>query len=140
MAKSCGATQPGADRFSYPFNDPNQIAPEGITWLSPSQLDLLPDAEKKTVITDLVTRISVHFDKVSNKHSVAIEFSETVSRLLGSPSDHSIDPEQPGEPLSGQAQAMSHPATNNEGDGVGKKPLGSGESPAAEFAYSVTVE
>ena len=53
MAQSCGATQPGADRFSYPFV---------ITNAEPTQFDEIAYAKLTGLICDDLPRICGRFD------------------------------------------------------------------------------
>lgn len=58
-------------------------------YLSPEQIDLLSDQERKTVVNSLLSKVSVHFDAETNKHRLDVEFSEEVRGLLESVSNDS---------------------------------------------------
>lgn len=50
-------------------------------YLSPKQIDLLSDQERKSVNT-LFSKVSVFFDGETKSHRLDVEFSEEVSNLL----------------------------------------------------------
>jgi hypothetical protein len=58
-------------------------------YLSPEQIDLLSDQERKSVVNTLLSKVSVFFDGETKKHRLDVEFSEEVSSLLGSISNDS---------------------------------------------------
>lgn len=78
------------------INDDDQVLTDGVSWMSPEQLDLLSDDDKKAVVSKVVTRVSVHFDQQTNKHSVHVEFAETICRVTAQASDGE-DSGQPSE-------------------------------------------
>lgn len=128
----------GPDRLEV--NDADRFTTEGLTWLSAEQVDLLSDDDKRTVITELTSRISVHFDQASNKHSVDVELSETVSRLLADRGEPTTDQRCLTGPDRRPPQTWTDQSEDSEGDDVGKKHRGSWASLAAENDHSVTVE
>lgn len=58
-------------------------------YLSPEQIDLLSDLERKSVVNTLLSKVSVFFDEKTKKHRLDVEFSEEVSGLLESISNDS---------------------------------------------------
>ena len=58
-------------------------------YLSPEQIDLLSDQERKSVVNTLLSKVSVFFDAETKKHRLDVEFSEEVSGLLESISNDS---------------------------------------------------
>lgn len=58
----------------HPLGDESQVYTDGMTWMSPDQLDLLSEEEKKVIINQLVSRITVHLDESRSKHSLTLEF------------------------------------------------------------------
>ena len=64
----------------HSFNGVASIA----EYLSPEQIDLLSDQERKSVVNTLVSKVSVFFDGETKKHRLDVEFSEEVSDLLES--------------------------------------------------------
>jgi hypothetical protein len=64
----------------HSFNGVASIA----EYLSPGQIDLLSDQERKSVVNTLVSKVSVFFDGETKKHPLDVEFSEEVSDFLES--------------------------------------------------------
>ena len=58
-------------------------------YLSPEQMDLLSDQERKSVVNSLLSKVSVFFDAETNKHCPDVESSAEVNGLLESISDDS---------------------------------------------------
>lgn len=71
----------------HSFNGVASIA----EYLSPDRIDLLSDQERKTVVNTLLSKVSVFYDAETNKHRLDVGFSEEVSGLLESISNHSED-------------------------------------------------
>lgn len=102
----------------------------------------MPSAEdQKAVITELVNKITVHFDRVTNKHRIDVEFQRSVQiamalRLSAQPGCAADTVECVGE----------HCVTDNVGEVTGEGQLtaekpGVGQSTqGTEPDYSVTVE
>jgi hypothetical protein len=65
------------------FDERDGFTTAGLTWLSPKQLGLLSDEERKVIINQLITRVSVFFDASQSKHHLDVEFSEIVSSVFG---------------------------------------------------------
>ena len=65
------------------FDDQDGFTTAGLTWLSPKQLGLLSNEERKVIINQLITRVSVFFDASQSKHHLDVEFSEIVSSVFG---------------------------------------------------------
>jgi hypothetical protein len=72
-------------RNLHSFNGVASIA----EYLSPEQLDLLSDQERKSVVNTLLSKVSVFFDEKTKKHRLDVEFSDEVSGLLESTSNDS---------------------------------------------------
>ena len=53
-------------------------------YLSPEQIELLSDQERKSVVNTLLSKVSVFLDEKTKKHRLDVEFSEEVSGLLES--------------------------------------------------------
>lgn len=51
-------------------------------FLSPEQIDLLSDQERKSVVNTVLSKVSVFYDEKTKKHRLEVEFSEEVSSLL----------------------------------------------------------
>ena len=94
-----------------PFNGVASIA----EYLSPEQIDLLSDQERKSVVNTLLSKVSVFFDGETKKHRLDVEFSEEVSSLLES-------------------------ISNDTEEITSKKSGGSAGGLTAEQDYTVTVE
>ena len=73
--------------YLHSFNGIVSIA----EYLSPEQIDLLSDQERKSVINTLLSKVSVFFDRETKKHHLDVEFSEEVSGLLESVSNVAED-------------------------------------------------
>ena len=71
--------------YLHSFNGIASIA----EYLSPEQIDLLSDQERKSVVNTLLSKVSVFFDGETKKHRLDVEFSEEVSSLLESISNDS---------------------------------------------------
>ena len=71
--------------YLHSFNGIASIA----EYLSPEQIDLLSDQERKSVVNTLLSKVSVFFDRETKKHRLNVEFSEEVSSLLESISNDS---------------------------------------------------
>jgi hypothetical protein len=108
-----------------------------LVWVIAYQLS---DIEKKTVISKVVTRITVHLNATTKKHCVTVVFSESVTRALAPPCKD-LPAEQTEEDRSEVVPVRPSTAlVPLRGGDTGKKLKGSGQVPAAEHAYSVTVE
>ncbi|MFM1990838.1 MAG: hypothetical protein RJA99_3795, partial [Pseudomonadota bacterium] len=97
------------------------IPSDGITWMSPEHIDMLPDGEKRIIIERMVNRITVHFDSTSNKHRVDVEFSESVSRLSGTVTDERTGAETGRDRDGDSPQDSGGNAGDSVGDCRGKK-------------------
>jgi DNA invertase Pin-like site-specific DNA recombinase len=113
---------------------------DGITWMSPEQIDLLSDEERKVVVTTMLSRVTAHFDATTNKHRVDVTFSESVARLLASDGKHHYPIDCEGGAVSASENEIRNEDEEGLGEFVGKKSGGSTMISAAEHAYSVTVE
>ena len=67
-------------------NDQDELLIDGVTWISADQIEMLSNEEKKVVIRDMTSKITVHFDRETKKHRVDVMFSEHVARQLANPS------------------------------------------------------
>ncbi len=72
-------------RNLHSFNGVASIA----EYLSPEQIDLLSDQDRKSVVNTLLSKVSVFFDEKTKKHHLDVEFSEEFSGLLESISNDS---------------------------------------------------
>lgn len=133
---SCDAV--GPDHHEH--HDRQGFLTDGITWMSPEQIDLLSDEEKKVVVTKMITRVTAHFDASSNKHRVDVTFSGTVARLLASPGGGQHPPADAGNPSEDNAACLCVDGEDEAGESTVKKSGGSGVDSAADHVYSVTVE
>jgi DNA invertase Pin-like site-specific DNA recombinase len=113
---------------------------DGITWMSPDQIDLLSDAEKKAVINKMITRITASFDQTSKKHQIDVEFSVTVFSLLAPSCGNQQPTADEQEPTGNTSAAFCVPGVDGLGGDAVKKSGGSTISYAADHAYSMTVE
>lgn len=113
---------------------------DGILPMSLEQIDALSDGEKRAVIGNIVSRITVRFDTESNQHSVDLTFTDHVTRLLaGRTSDQSDDA------AVGNIDELCPPCQceiYQDVTGVhrSKKHVGSRVLSAADLTHSVTVE
>ena len=112
----------------------------GITRMSPEQIDLLSDAEKKDVINKMITKITASFDRTTNKHQIDVMFSETVSRLLAQSRDDQQPVAQHQELPENNSADLCGTGENCLRGNAGKKSGGSMITCAADHTYSVTVE
>jgi hypothetical protein len=71
--------------YLHSFNGMASIA----EYLSPKQIELLSDQERKSVVNTLLSKVSVFFDEKTKKHRLDVEFSEKVGGLLESTSNDS---------------------------------------------------
>lgn len=106
----------------------------------PGQLDTLSSDERRAIIRNVITRITAHFDKASYRHSVSVEFSEAVSRLLASNSDPGGSSSEHGVGVGGPFDPLSDPVADGQQETAAKKSRGSRDFSAAEIKQSVTVE
>lgn len=121
-------------------DDRDGILSDGITWISPEQVDLLPDDEKRVVIEKLVSRITVHFDRESNRHRVDVEFSDLVNGMSGLAPGEKSEEEAGGEAREVAPQDGGGNAGERGEDSLGKKSGVGGVSSPTDQTYSVTVE
>ena len=98
-------------RNLHSFNGVASIA----EYLSPEQIDLLSDQERKSVVNTVLSKVSVFFDRETKKHRLDVEFSAEVSSLLES-------------------------ISNDSEENTSKKSGGSAGGFTAEQDYTVTVE
>ncbi len=113
---------------------------DGITWMSPEQIDLLSDAEKKVVVNILITRITASFDRQTNKHQIDVTFSKTVARLLARPVGEQRASADDRDPQENASEVHWRNGEDCWGECEVKKSGGSRISSAADHAYPVTVE
>lgn len=133
---SCDST--GSEHHVLDVRD--GLLTDGITWMSPDQLDLLSDVERKAIIKKMIPSITASFDQTSKKHQIDVEFSETVSRWFA-PSCGNQQPSADEQELPGKTSAALG-VSGEDGSG-GDAATWSGcstNSTAADHAYSVTVE
>ena len=108
--------------------------------LAPLSANPLTAQHQNAVITELVHKITVHFDVTANKHRIDVEFCESIQAALLKHAAKSATAAESVQTVGG------HVAADNGGERTGdclltsKKP-GLGQStPATEQNYSVTVE
>ena len=82
----------------------------------------------------------MHFDRERKKHRVDVMFSEHVARQLAKPSCHQVCLEADGKINGNKLAPAALHAESGLGQRAVKKWVGSRTNPAAEHAYSVTVE
>lgn len=133
---SCDAVGPE----HHDHHERDGIRTDGITWMSPEQIDLLSDEEKKVVVGKMITTITAHFDRASNKHRIDVMFSETVARLLAGPAGDQHHSADAGNPSEDSAACLCVDGEKDAGECAVKKSEGSGVDSAADHAYPVTVE
>jgi hypothetical protein len=133
---SCGSTS----SEHHDLDDGNWLPTDGITWMSPDQIDLLLEAEKKVVINKMITRITASFDQTSKKHQIDVEFSETVSRWLAPSSVDQQPTAVEQEPTGNPSAALGVSGEDGSGGNAAKRSGGSRINYAADHAYSITVE
>ena len=133
---SCDAV--GPERHDQ--HDRDGFLTDVITWMSPEQIDLLSDDERKVIVHNMITRVTAHFDRASNKHRIDVTFSETVARLLAGPAGDQHHSGDAGNPSEDNAACLCTDGDDEAGECAVKKSGGSGVDSAADHAYSVTVE
>jgi len=125
---SCDAVGPD----HHDQHDRNGVLTDGITWMSPEQIDLLSDEEKKVVVGKIITQITAHFDSATNKHRIDVTFSEVVAQAFAHSSEHDDNLEEGG----GSMEALTGDCSKDGGSESGD----SGNNFATDHAYPVTVE
>jgi len=130
-----------ATRFEYhDRSDRDGLLTDGITWMSPNQIDLLSDDEKKVVVGNLITRITASFNPETKKHRLDVEFAETVSQMLDHSSDGQRTLAESGDLVGEPSEALGEDREAGLRNNAGKKSGGSRINSAAERNYSVTAE
>lgn len=113
---------------------------DGITWMSPDQADLISSEENTVVAEKMITTITAHVDRASNKRRIDVTFSETLARLIARAAGDRHQSGDAGNPSEGNAVCLCVDGEDDAGEHPVKKPGGSGVTSAAEHAYSVMVE
>ena len=124
----------------HDYDGESGLLTDGITWMSPDQIDLLSDEEKKIIVAKMITTITAHFDAGSNKHRIEVKFSELIARLLAVPTGDQHHSSDVRDPSDDNAACISTANEDVSGEGAVKKSEGSGVDSAADHAYPVTVE
>jgi DNA invertase Pin-like site-specific DNA recombinase len=71
-----------ADLERSDLDDRAGFLTDGITWMSPEQIDLLSDEEKRIVVGKAVSGITATFDVETKKHCLEVAYSEVIVRRL----------------------------------------------------------
>jgi hypothetical protein len=71
-----------ADLERSDLDDRARFLTDGITWMSPEQIDLLSDEEKRIVVSKAVSGITATFDVETKKHCLDVAISEVIARQL----------------------------------------------------------
>jgi len=108
--------------------------------LTPTQAELLSEEKRKVLINELLETITVHLESSTQRHTLRLVFSETVSRLLEPEKYVGEESEKMGETSRGDLGAVIESSEPASEEIHGKKLCGSGQAAAAEINYSVTVE
>ena len=116
----------------HPFNGVASIA----EYLSPDRIDLLSDQERKSVVNSLLSKVSVFFDSETKKHTLDVEFTHGISRLLTG----SVHIQEESEVVGGYSEVFNDALEASTRAVVAKKSQSSVENLAAEQDYIVTVE
>jgi len=116
------------------------ISTEGISWLTADQAEMLSDEERKVLINNIITAITVNFDAKLNKHRLAVRFSEEIRRLFEMTSAEIRPIVNTTESSSGDSGTLCEVRDGLHGGNSGKKSRGSRINSAAKIDYSVTVE
>ena len=116
----------------HSFNGVASIA----EYLSPEQIDSLSDQERKSVVNTLLSKVSVHFDSETKKHTLDIEFTHGISRLL----TRSVHTQHESDAPRGYSEVFDDALEASTRAVVAKKSQSSVENLTAEQDYMVTVE
>ena len=116
------------------------IQTDGITWMSPDQMDLVSDEDRRALITRVLTRVSVFFERETNRHLLKMQLSEPISCLLAGNRELVPLDATAAVPEGGSFQGIGTCSGAGEVGPTPKKSRGSQGHLAAEHAYSVTVE
>jgi hypothetical protein len=116
------------------------ISTEGFSWVTAEQADMLSDEERKVLINNMITTITVHFDAKLNKHRLTVRFSEEIRRLFEKTSTEIRPIVNNTESSSGDSGTLCEVRDGLQGENSGKKSWGSRINSAAKIDYSVTVE
>jgi len=122
------------------LDDRDGILVDGITWMSPEQVDLLSEDEKKVVVNKMVTTITVSFDGATNKHQIDVTFSETVARVLADPAGDLRSLTNRKDPMGSDSMDRCNLLEDAVQQRGVKKSVGSSIKSAADLTYPVTVE
>jgi hypothetical protein len=71
-----------ADLERSDLDDRAGFLTDGITWMSPEQIDLLSDEEKRIVVSKAVSSITATFDVETKKHCLDVAIKEVIARQL----------------------------------------------------------
>ena len=116
----------------HDLDDHDGLMPDGFTWMSPDQIDLLSDDEKKVVVGKMITTIKVHFDSATNKHRIDVTFSEAVAQAFAKSSKYDDNLGEGG----GSMEALTGDCSKDGGIMLED----SGNNFATDHVYPVTVE
>lgn len=108
--------------------------------MSPEQVDLLSEDEKKVVVSKMVTTITVSFDGATNKHQIDVMFTETVARVLADPAGDLRSLTNRKDPMGSDSMDRCNLLEDAVQQRGIKKPVGSSIKSAADLTYPVTVE
>jgi DNA invertase Pin-like site-specific DNA recombinase len=128
------------DSTHIDLDDRDRIPANGLCWITPEQADLLTEEEQKVVISQLLESITVHLDSSSQKHTLRVVFSESISQLLEAEKYVGRELVKIWETSREDLGAVTESSVSVLGGNSGKKLCGSGQAHAAEINYSVTVE
>jgi len=124
----------GIDLDLHESNDRYGLQPDGFTWMTPDQLEMLSNEERKVVIGNMTSKITVHFDRERKKHRVDVMFSEQVARQLAKPCCDQVCLEADGKINGNKLAPAALHAESGLGQRAVKKWVGSRTNPAAEHA------
>jgi hypothetical protein len=108
--------------------------------MSPDQMDLVSDEDRKVLITKVLTSVSVFFDRETNRHLLKMQLSETLSCLLAGNGERLPREETAADPGRGSSVGVGTCSGTDEAGTRVEKPRGSQVTLAADHAYSVRVE
>ena len=122
------------------LDDRGESLSDGLPWMSPDQIDLLSDEDKRQVIKTTIKSIRAYLDVDSGKHRVDVEFSADVTRLLATECNQSTIDKCDRNRSETLSEAFCGVVSNQTRGSSTKQSDVSTATTAADSDYSVTVE
>jgi hypothetical protein len=121
-------------------NKDDRFVAKDLTWISPEQIDLLSDDEKKAVLNTLLTKILVFYDAKTGKHRLDIEFSAAINGFIDQKSSAEQSSANPGETPGGLSATFGEARGTNLRDYAGVNSVGNAGDSSVPNDKSLTVE